>query len=437
MANHDTNYGNGGSDRATYGPDRETLLSSRREFLMTAGTCAAMIFGGVYPAMSENKNVTRVGFILPEKGPLSGDAFSLISGFMLQLKESGKQAETVEIIKEDPGPDEARAIEALALLLMERKVQFVVGPLSAEASEKVIHGCSGGEAVLFVTNPAIRFLAGELCMSGSFRLCPNTYQAVKPLAPWAVQRLGQKVFLLGTDDDISNEEADFFAHAFERGGGRFVDRIMLKPNPEELNKAFNAVRTGKPDFVFASFRNKAAADFLKAWRNQTPAPDYPVIGPACLTAFPETLQDVGLGAQGVRTLGMLKEPVQLAERIRKTLGRSITDASRAAEGYELAAFILGAVRQTGVGKTDQHEIIKAMENMEVDGPRGKVRFDRNHEPIVESYLQEWKLDGGAPRIESIESLGPAKSNDFGCGRVGFPKRTGPEEPDEGGLLDAE
>ena len=73
-------------------------------------------------------------------------------------------------------------------------------------------------------------------------------------------------------------------------------------------------------------------------------------------------------------------------------------------------------------KIEINKLIGIIEQLEIDGPRGKISFDKNHVPILDVMVQEWKQDGNAIRQRIVQNLGQQKSLDFGCGRVGFPKR---------------
>ena len=121
----------------------------------------------------------------------------------------------------------------------------------------------------------------------------------------------------------------------------------------------------------------------------------------------------------------MKSQVEFTGRIKKTLLREISDAVRAAEGYDLAD-IVSRIASLGAEQRDPAELIKFVSQIEVVGPRGKLRFDKNHEPILEAMIQQWIPEGQSFKQEIIEDVGSVSSIDFGCGRVGFPKR-----PDSG------
>jgi branched-chain amino acid transport system substrate-binding protein len=402
---------------------------SRRDFLIRTGASAAIVLGGFSLARAQEKASEKVGFILPERGPHASEARSLISGFELFLKEKGSQAPPLEILKKDSGPDDEKTLEALADLLMSQEVRVIVGPPTVKGSEQTIHGVGGGNTVVFITNPAVRFGAGELCLPGSFRLCVNCYQAAQPMAAWAMKNLGRTAFLTGDDNEEGNEEADFFANGFEKAGGMFANRIMVSNPAKGVKAVLDAVAETKPDFIFASLKNASAVAFLKAMRNTPSSTKKPVIGPESLTAFPRTLKDLGEAAVGVKTLTALGDVKQFADMIKRRMGTDVPNIAKAAEGYDIAATICGAL---GAGNQERNlvKFIKAIEETEITGPRGKVRFDKNHEPVFEMSLQEWQRSGQSFKQKILAGLGQCQTPDFGCGRIGFPRKPELEIPDE-------
>ncbi len=249
----------------------KVLPISRREFLVRVGAGTVFLAGGFSILHAEEKQRLRVGLILPDQGPFAGEAKSLLGGFELFLKEKETSASNIEILKRDPGPEDAKTVDAVADLVMNKRVHVLIGPPSLAGSEKVIHGLATGNTLLFVTNPSVRLVAGELCLPGGFRIGNNCYQASHPLAAWALKNIGKKAFVTGDDDETGNEEADFFAYGFERSGGAFTDRIMIPGRSGKIKDVLDAIAKSKPDFVFASFRHEQAVAFLKAYKSATPA----------------------------------------------------------------------------------------------------------------------------------------------------------------------
>jgi len=416
-------------------PDDYTF--SRREFLFGTGASVVLLLAGISPAAGEKGRPVQVGFILPEQGPAARDCASLLAGFDAYLRENA--GASVEVIRKDSGPADEKTLEALADLLMKKQVQFLICPPTLEGTEKVLGAWADSKAVAFVTHPSVRLVAGELCLPSSFRVRPNTYQAAYPLGSWAVRNIGGKVFISGDDDAQGNEEADFFAHAFERAGGSFGDRVMVPVKSGEIKAVVETLKKTAPNLIFASFRDKAAEDFLKTLRQGSGGISVPVLGPESLTAFPTTLTGLGKASAGVKTLTTLRDPHEFEALVKKHTGKQVHDAARAAEGYDIAQIIVRASKDVLQEKSDFQTLLKYIEEMEIEGPRGKIRFDKNHEPILEFMVQEWEQADRSFKRKVVAELGPRPSLDFGCGRVGFPKKPEGESKgeEESGWLDHE
>jgi ABC-type branched-subunit amino acid transport system substrate-binding protein len=407
----------------------EAACVSRRDFLAGTGALVFALLFDVAHARSSSSGPVRVGVIMSGNTG-SSELDSLLAGFDLFAKEQG--AGSLQLLKKQAGPREEKTLEALVQLLIREDIRFLIAPDSVASSEKCIHGLPEDKVILFITHPSVKLVSGELCPPAVFRLTPNTFQAAKPLAPWALRNLGTKAFLTGQDDDQGNEEADFFAYGFERAGGTFANRVMALPESKAVATIAQDVRTIKPDFVFASFRGKAAQMFLKQYHDGKSDRLPPVIGPESLASYPQPAKELAKACDGVRTMAFIKDPVRFASQVRRKVGRSIASAERAAQGYDIAQVILKATEKQGAHREDKvAELIKIIEGLEIEGPRGKIRFDKNHEPILDAHVAQWEWDGNALHRKPVADLGACVSLDFGCGRVGFPPKQKSDEPEEG------
>ncbi len=426
--------GRGAADSQHYS-HREIAGFSRRDFLVGTGMALLALQGAGRVVHAQEGTPIKIGLMLPQSGPLAGEAKSLMAGFDLCMMERapGKKP---KVIKHDPGADEQQIAACVTALVINQKVDFLVGPLSLEAVEKTILGVTGASTVMFVANASVRLVGGELCRPNTFSVTANTYQSSQPLASWAMKNIGQKLFITGEDETCCNEEGDFFAYSFERAGGTFLDRVMVPAgNSKGIDGIINTLSRIKPDIIFAAFRNDSAVTFLKALRAASPPISCPVIGPDHLTSFARGLTAMGSAGAGVKTLTYLKGPGELVSRIKAKLGREVPNAARAAEGYDMAAVICAAIANLKGGSIVFSRVLQFIGGMQLEGARGKLSFDKNHQPIMEGYVQEWNLAGGSWKQNIVTSIGECRSPDFGCGRIGFPGEPAKGTWQEPDLLD--
>jgi ABC-type branched-subunit amino acid transport system substrate-binding protein len=178
---------------------------------------------------------------------------------------------------------------------------------------------------------------------------------------------------------------------------------MVPDHAKGVKAVIDAVAETKPDFIFASFKMASAVAFLRALRSASPSAKKPIIGPESLTAFPHTLKELGEASAGVKTLTALKNPKDFADAIKRDMGADVTDIAKAAEGYDIAGAICGGLTANS-RERELIKIIKVIEEMELTGPRGKVRFDKNHEPLFEMSVQEWQRSGQSFKQKILASV---------------------------------
>jgi len=242
-------------------PNHAAIIS-RRDFL--AGSTAALVLSALGTGRAAaGTSKLRVGFIIPETGPLAAEAASLFAGFQLFLKENGAVASGIEVLKRDSGPEDQKTLEGLTEFVVNREVHVLIAPPTTEGSEKAIHAVTGSNVILLITNASVRWVGGEFCLPGSFRVCANNYQAAQPLAAWALKNVGRRIFITGEDDGQGNEQADYFAYGFERAGGTFGDRMMLSSATGKMQTVLDAIQRSEPNMVFAPFEETLPQDFSK------------------------------------------------------------------------------------------------------------------------------------------------------------------------------
>jgi ABC-type branched-subunit amino acid transport system substrate-binding protein len=405
-------------------------LLGRRQFLVASGaSLAALMCGNFSPAQSQQS--VKIGFILPAEGPLADESRSLLAGFRLYLEEKKSGPFQVHIIEKNSGPDDEAALQGLAQLLAMEDVRFIVATPSTKGSEQIVHGVGSANRVLFVTNPSVRLVSGEMCIPAGFRVCSNTYQIGYPLGPWAVKNTGQTAFLCGEDSSEMNGIMDFFANGYERSGGVFVDRIMVEKDAKDFTEIIDAVKNSKADAVFAGFSGKTASEFLKAFLKTVPVPKQVILGPDSLTSYPDTVELIKGTNCSLITASPLVDPQEFVGRIKRILSVNVRNAARAAEGYDIARVILEAAQKVQGDVTKHEALVKAVSDITLEGgPRGKVSFDKNHEPVLEMSVHKWTISGQSYDRKTLENLESIKTPDLGCGRIGFPRRPESEIKDE-------
>lgn len=398
---------------------------SRRHFLISAAAAAVMwpaAAWGVPKKRDATPVVHKVGLMIPRKGPFKSDARSLKAGIEMRLKEARTGSPKIKLIEADPYPDEDSTLTALAHLVVKKEVDFLIGPMAQDAAVKVTSAITDPNVVMFVTNPSVRLVAGQLCTPGSIRVSPNTYQINRPPAPWSLQNIGERAFITGSDDWLGNEQADFFAYGFERAGGQFTDRIMIASDGSNLADVMKAAEGAEPDILYAALTGSLADAFFQELVRRRKRLTAQIIGPESLTDFKEFPKRLTALKRRVITSGTLPDPESFRRELKKQTGKTVENTSAAAEGYAICDAMLKIAEHREAAGGNATDISGLLSELTMTGPAGTIRFDANHQSIPSVILTEWTAAGGKVRRKKLADLGECPSLDFGCGKVGFPKR---------------
>ncbi len=370
------------------------------------------LFAG--PLWALDNGSIKVGFILPESGRFAKQAEALTAGFELYQKMHLANKLKLEIVKKDSGAEDENAPAALAEL-MSKGVQFVVCPPTIKGTEDALRARAGDKVVKFVTNPLAKLVGGELCGQNVFRLSPNTFQLSQPLAPWLIENIGANVFIVGSDTPEAAEVGDFFAHGFERAGGHFSDRLVTTGS-HQLKDAVAAIGKSQAKIIFSALTEDEFRNFVKEAAKA--GIKQPIFGPDWIGAGHKNSNSSGKHWGEVSVLTALKKMPELNSGLKQKIKKSPLLLESAVEGYELASIIVNAEKE----KVDDNSITQIIRTSEVVGPRGKIMFDKNHERIFDMNIQRVAKNGSMDERKVVAELGPCASPDFGCGRIGFPKR---------------
>ena len=396
------------------------------KLLLLFSTAAILALACVTGSLAENRPPVKVGFIFSETGPKAEDTQALLLGFEYFQKTKTANGLRFEIVKKDAGPEDEKVLESMTDLLA-KDVRFIVAPPSVKGTELAIQGMKPGKAILFVPDPSVRLVGGETCTPSSFRLGPNNYQAAHPLGPWSFENVGAKAYITGDDSPTGNEEADFFAFGFERSGGIFVDHVMI-PDSAAMTKVLDSIKQSDAQLVFASMKGTSALAFLKEYRKA--GITLPLIGPEDLTGFSKLSSLSEKELRNLRTLGVTKRVQEFASGLKQKMRKEPPFVAQAVDGYELGVILAYLNKDKNSGAATVDQLVESLEKIDQPGPRGKIVYDKNHERILDTFVQQFDKSGAAITQRVVKDLGQCASPDFGCGRVGFPKKPDSDVKDE-------
>jgi len=364
-----------------------------RAGLMTA-TMAATLFAGT--VFAQGKDI-RIAHIYSKTGALEAYGKQTQTGFMMGLDYATGGTMTVAgrklvvIEKDDQGkPDLGKSL--LAAAYGDDKVDLAVGPTASPVALAMLPVAEEYKKVLLVEPAVADSITGDKWNKYIFRTGRNSSQDAIANAV-ALDKEGISIVTMAQDSAFGRDGVKAFKEAlkkaklvheeylppattdFTAGGQRMIDKLKGLPG----RKVIFIIWAGGNPFKIADMDLKRHGIEIATGGNILPA----------MTAYK---QFPGMEGAAYYYFGIPKNPVNEAMvsqhyKLFKTPQDFFT-----AGGFSAAMAVVTALKKTN-GDTATNTLIKAMEGMSFDTPKGKMTFRKeDHQAMQSMYHFKIKVD---------------------------------------------
>ncbi len=367
---------------------------------IVAAAAAACLLAA--PAMAASK--VKVGFIATMSGPAAALGQDLLDGFKLGLKHrDGKLGGLpVELVEGDDQlkPDVGRQ---LAERMVERdRVDVITGVVFSNVMMAMVKPVTRAKVFLVSANAGPSALAGKECNPYFFNTAwqnDNTHEAMgRHLTASGVKR----VYLMAPNYPAGTDALAGFKRLYE---GEIVGEALTKLNQPDYAAELAQLRAAAPDAVFAFYPGGMAVNFVKQYAQAGLKEQIPLFGPSFL------LDQTVLPAQGDAALGLfntsfwslqLDNPAnrRFVEDFEGTYGR--LPSPYAAQAYDAAQLLDSAVRAVDGRIEDDEAFRAALRKADFQSVRGPFRFNNNHFPIQNFYLEKVVKDEKGRLVNALQ-----------------------------------
>ena len=367
----------------------------RKATLLATGLCAALAFGSVFAQSKEIK----IAHIYSKTGPLEAYGKQTATGFLMGLDYAtqgtmmiaGKKLVVIE--KDDQGkPDLGKSL--LAAAYGDDKVDFAVGPTSSGVALAMLPVAEEYKKILLVEPAVADSITGEKWNKYIFRTGRNSSQdaisnavaldksgvTIATLAQdYAFGRDGVKAFResIKTAKIVHEEYLPTTTTDFTAGAQRLIDKLKDIPGRKVIWIIW-AGGGGNP-FKIADMDLKRYGIEIATGGNILPA----------MVAYK---QFPGMEGAAYYYFGMPKNAVNDAMVARHYKEFKSPPDFFTAGGFSAAMAVVTALNKTK-GDTAANTMIKAMEGMSFDTPKGKMTFRaEDHQAMQSMYHFKIKVD---------------------------------------------
>ena len=360
---------------------------------------AAGLLAGVAGTASAQSDI-KIGVLLPFSGVFGGlgkdQDVSLEMGFDDFGREVGGRK--ITLVKADTESKPNAGLAQLKKLILRDKVDMVVGIISSGVLAAVRDYVHGSKTPLIVTNAGNIDITGERCSPWIVRTSFSNAQIVRDMGPWMAGQGYKAAFLMAFDYAAGHQMMDTFKEGFEGAGGKVVDEAYPPLGPiKDFGPYLAQAKAADPDVMFVFFAGPPAIKLTKEWAAFGMKDQVQLAGAGWLNS---ALYVKKQGADAIGTLGSLNyypsidtpENKAFQEQFRAKHGRDGSEFGVAA--YDSVRLILSALQATGGKTDDKSALVKAMHQVEFDGPRGPFRIDPKTNNVIQNmYVAQVEAQG--------------------------------------------
>ena len=379
------------------------MTITRRRLMTLAATVSfgvALAGAGLpQPAAHAADGTVKIGLILPITGPFASTGAEELAGVKQYIADHGDTSagKTIELIVKDDGgsPNETKRIaqelvtSGGADVLMGfglTPLAFATAPIATQAKVPMIVTAAATSSITEKSPYIVRT---------SFA----TPQGAYVIGEWAAKNGINSVVTLVSDYAPGIEEQDWFIKAFEKGGGKVVEKLTVPLKNPDFAPFLQRVADDKPEAVFVFVPAGVGAQFMKQFRERgLDKSGIRLIGTGDIVddQILNDIGDVALGIVTARDYTAAHDSEMNRKFVKdfEAANNGMRPNFMAVGGYDGMALVYHALEKTG-GDTDGDKLIAAMKGLSWESPRGPISIDPETRDIVQNiYINKVEKKDG-------------------------------------------
>ena len=364
-------------------------------------------------ATSASKQPIKFGYVGPMSGFYAHGGTHATQGMKLAFDEvnwtvAGRK---IELVIEDDGWDVGAGITKAKKLVLSDKVDIMLGPHNGQVvialkdfykEHKMIHISPIADDSRLTRDKYSKYF---------FRANHDAIEDRYRVAGYFAYKKGyRKVLYMGPDFIPSRECIEGFKQVFEALGGKVTKEQFLPFGTTDFAPYFTKIDVKNTDAVYAFFFGGDAISFIKQYTEYGLKGRMPFLGIAVTDGA--LIKAEGEAALGIETVAnycpTFDTPVnkKFVAAYEKKFKMDVD--FHADLGYVAAKVVLLGLEKVNGNTENVDNLIKAMEEVQFDAPRGPFRYGPNHAPIQNTYLRVVKKVNGQYQnfiVETVTNVG--------------------------------
>ncbi len=362
--------------------------------ILTAAAAAAFL------ASSATAEV-KVGMITTLSGGGAGLGIDVRDGFMLAVKQSGR--DDIEVVIEDDQRKPDIAVQLADKMIQSEKVDVLTGIIWSNLAMAVVPAATAQGKFYLSPNAGPSALAGQGCHQNYFNVAWQNDNLHEAAGAYANTAGYANSFILAPNYPAGTDALTGYKRLFD---GEIANEIYTELGQTDYAAEIAQIRASGADSVYFFLPGGMGISFLKQYADS--GVDLPVVGPAF--SFDQgILQAVGEAALGVVNTSQWNKDIDnptnaaFVESFQAEYGR--LPSLYASQGFDTANLLISAMEAANV--SDQDAFRDALRAANFDSTRGDFAFGPNHHPVQTIYAREVVQEGD---VFTNKTLGVALEN---------------------------
>ena len=348
----------------------------------------------------------RIGVPVGLSGANSVVAPSVVQSAELAIEEinaaGGVLGRKLALEVADDASGAVGAQKAFDSLVFQKKVDVLISMETSAARNAGLPIVARGKAPYIYTS----FYEGRSCSPWMFVNAWVPEQQVPPVVDYFMKTKNAKtIFLVGSDYSFGRGMLEFTKKYAEGKGAKIVGEEYLPMDGSDWTAVISKIRAAKPDALITSTAggapNVTLTKQLRAAGINIPYGN--------LAVDEGTAKSMGADAAGIYISASyvtgIDSPAnkKFLDALTKKFGADLkTPNDLSVPEYEAVYAYKAAVEKAK--STDADKVLKALGEVAVEGPRGRITMNQQHHAPLTMYLAQVQADGGVKVIDSFKDV---------------------------------
>jgi branched-chain amino acid transport system substrate-binding protein len=385
-------------------------MKQRALFEFTAPVAVGlMLLGACGTEAAPTKEPIRVGVLVTLTGAFAQLGQDGADGVKIAFDEIGNQINDrpVQLYIEGTDATASTAVDKARALVNRDKVQLILGPLSGAEGQAIKDNADEWPNTTIVVAGSA---AEDITMRG---IKPNvwrtSYTGAQPtfaLGDWAYKDAGYKnVVTIAEDYAFPYAQVGGFMSTFCAAGGKVVKKFWVPIGTSDYSSIFPQIPKDI-DAIFVALGGTDAVNFVNQMDEYGQLGKKPILG-GTVTVDASQLASVGDKLKGVVSGSIMSGDINTPEF--KKLDAAFEKLRKRPPSlfvenyYRGARFAILALQNVNGDIEDQKAFREALQNVSFDAPASHVSFDKYHNVVTDTFLNQVKNINGEWRNSIVKT----------------------------------